>query len=1527
MARFTQDRMYEMLGEISKKQKPIYKTGGLKEADCPFGYSLVNGKCVPDPDCEDGQCRETDEIQAIYDKADSIPNRVVDFERGVVERTNRTGTDTQYSDARKIWREEGIKSFVEPSCMYIAGLGYRCAPETEDYFKKFNPVHFNSNIGFIHAVDRGDVPFKRTGKFSDRNFDALEKGNVQVGDIVNFKGADNSHAMTFIGYTGDGHPKYVDSNGSPADYGIHGAWPDLRPNDKGKGKDYAYVNRFDTERYVDDTYGKQVTELEKQARENPTFYKQGGLTQYPGGGGWPPLKRSSVYVNPLYMGNFVGGNNSFETLTGENSKYDVYNPYSASSFNAGIQIPLSKNRKIDSEKTKGWMMDAYVGMPYSQMIGEGAKFLPSAGVKFDFENSPQNDQTLGFRKFRPFVNVGAEYSPTDGFGVGVFGGGRTPFGKKIVPGYGAGHVDVYGGFQGGVNPGKNKSQLSPIIGGRIKGEYEPNRKSFLNKVLGDDVSIFGEAGATANFFKGKMTQRDRDDVAVIATGNDTDPGYGTAAMDIRSQPDTVGVGFDFYANVGLKKKLSDFKSTKKKSSDNRIQQKQEDEQRAFQENEIEKEEPVVEKLKKECPEGETRYCENCPCEPIEKHKHPRWLRDGGLIQYGPGGDTCPDDYIKDENGNCVWHDVAQENNALDKSAIHPIEYSRSQLTMGDPFYNTHGVVLNNEGKTNWENVDTDNTKYNLRNTDLRKFIQRDPNEGPGVESGYLHNNIWTSPTLGLEKDPTDPGYAPNQLRYERDSQHPNVYFIKNSIKDSKKAPSGSYTRGWRGFQNKNLNGSEYNKAQNEVGQNLLKQGYKGENMWGASDEDQLYQLYGTEGSTLKGATEITSETLKYLESIKDSEEGKRYLAKLAGISEDDPDYADMLMHYNTTPIDVYADSSRPKHEDLIRLKDDVEEQSNMLRNTEGPVAYQRGGQYAEGGEHKCPDGYTYNSETGYCEKAGDKCPPGYEKDPDTGRCRVMLKACSSSKSTDKKYKYTDCLPDRAIPKFDDLELELEKPGLEDYDFPKGEYYPDKKKYLDWQLKQRYDTQPLVKVREKNIIRKEDPLLRFVTGYDRAKKNSRLYKEHKEWGDRFKKELGKLDSNPEDIEFPSFRGIPVASWQDLKDRRQYKKDYKDYIKNELPSLIERNKEAKAAYEQELIERDLLRQEEEDIRNKAGADPNSIIKWKYGGILNRYAEGGEPCPDGYIKNQDGNCISQEEYNEQLAQQQVDEAKDFTSKYFESPMYNQMLQASAGDDYQRIKEGRDKNLKNIPDVNYQNKTLVKPWFANAKSAAIGYSNAANGQITLGQDGLTNKGVAVHEFSHSTETPFNFFDKIFSPQTKRLIPESDKELIEGMANKDFHKTPYFQENRNRIMNFGPEGFHEEKKAYDDFYKNYVGLPTETRARLMEIRKAASDAYQKDPNAMYDPFNQKVTPETYQKLLKYDYEPAKDDNRKWEKKFTTPLEELKSIYTDEEIMKLLNTVAKNESQNDDTSRTQSARFGGQSNFEKVTLLNKFFRQ
>lgn len=291
---------------------------------CPEGFGYINGQCVPIVnDCEDEQCRETDQIQEIYNNALDIPRRVVDYEFGIEDLTNQ-----KYAgNARLAWKSQGVKSFVEPSCMYVAGLGWRCAPATKEYMSHFDPVNFNSNIGFIHAVDRGDLPFTRVGKFSDKNFDDQSKGNMRIGDVVNFKGADNSHAETFVGYKEDGTPMYIDSNGNPSNYSTDSLWTPLRPNTTGKGRDYAYVNRFDTKRYVDDTHGEQIKELEKQARENPTYYEKGGLTKFFSGG---PGDKYYKYNNTQYkkdqQGNWYKWNGKNWNLSGSGTyAYDMDN--------------------------------------------------------------------------------------------------------------------------------------------------------------------------------------------------------------------------------------------------------------------------------------------------------------------------------------------------------------------------------------------------------------------------------------------------------------------------------------------------------------------------------------------------------------------------------------------------------------------------------------------------------------------------------------------------------------------------------------------------------------------------------------------------------------------------------------------------------------------------------------------------------------------------------------------------------------------------------------------------------------------------------------------------------------------------------------------------------------------------------------------------------------------------------------------------------------------------------------------------
>ena len=97
--------------------------------------------------------------------------------------------------------------------------------------------------------------------------------------------------------------------------------------------------------------------------------------------------------------------------------------------------------------------------------------------------------------------------------------------------------------------------------------------------------------------------------------------------------------------------------------------------------------------------------------------------------------------------------------------------------------------------------------------------------------------------------------------------------------------------------------------------------------------------------------------------------------------------------------------------------------------------------------------------------------------------------------------------------------------------------------------------------------------------------------------------------------------------------------------------------------------------------------------------------------------------------------------------------------------------------------------------------------------------------------------------------------------------------------------------------WKNYVSDPTEVRARLNDIR------YQSKLRNIYDPFTQKVTPEIYKKLLNTDFETDEEEG-------FDALKQLKDLYTDEQIMYMLNNISQKEnSQNKEFDFAQNEEF------------------
>jgi hypothetical protein len=387
----------------------------------------------------------------------------------------------------------------------------------------------------------------------------------------------------------------------------------------------------------------EAREYEQYIREgNPSIFpnrKYGGLTQYAPGGAsadppdWLTKKGANIYFNPTYMNNFTGGTNSYEkNMLG--SYRTGFSPV------IGIEGSLSKSRRADEEKGRGWLYNAYAGLNPNAM--KEGNYTPSAGLSFDFENSPQD------RVFRPFAQIGADYNPDTGLNAGATTGARFPFtpygNKRIKPGYAIGHLDIYGGIRGGY--GKMKADGAGPSGGlaygaRVHGKYMPERKSVLGKLMGKGAYFYGDAGIQFDPQKGQLSQKMKD--YTIPSG--AVDYYGNAATASGSDQDSgLKFGNTIYANVGVKKELDDIKF-KKDDRARKIQEIEDNEKRAFQENEIKQ---VIEKPKKECPEGEERHCADCPCEPIERVSHPRWLQEGGeyieteltpeeIEQYAKGG--------------------------------------------------------------------------------------------------------------------------------------------------------------------------------------------------------------------------------------------------------------------------------------------------------------------------------------------------------------------------------------------------------------------------------------------------------------------------------------------------------------------------------------------------------------------------------------------------------------------------------------------------------------------------------------------------------------------------------------------------------------------------------------------------------------------------------------------------------------------------------------------------------------------------
>ena len=223
---------------------------------------------------------------------------------------------------------------------------------------------------------------------------------------------------------------------------------------------------------------------------------------------------------------------------------------------------------------------------------------------------------------------------------------------------------------------------------------------------------------------------------------------------------------------------------------------------------------------------------------------------------------------------------------------------------------------------------------------------------------------------------------------------------------------------------------------------------------------------------------------------------------------------------------------------------------------------------------------------------------------------------------------------------------------------------------------------------------------------------------------------------------------------------------------------------------------------------------------------------PTPEEYANG--GPIIDPQDY----IKQQYNEGLDFHTKWLNSPMYKSMINASDPTNAKQITDQRKKRL-----------SAVRFSYSSKPSNQTGTAADADilGNIRVYPLGLKHN-VGTHEISHVTDK---------GPGLD-LIPAKDQISILEKAYDKVNLPKYNTNNKE--------------------YVDYINRPTETRARLNEIRQ---EAYK---NKLYDPFTQKVNPAIYNKLKNFKF----DNSKAW-----SPLEQLRYAYTDEQILQMLNSISK----------------------------------
>ena len=264
----------------------------------------------------------------------------------------------------------------------------------------------------------------------------------------------------------------------------------------------------------------------------------------------------------------------------------------------------------------------------------------------------------------------------------------------------------------------------------------------------------------------------------------------------------------------------------------------------------------------------------------------------------------------------------------------------------------------------------------------------------------------------------------------------------------------------------------------------------------------------------------------------------------------------------------------------------------------------------------------------------------------------------------------------------------------------------------------------------------------------------------------------------------------------------------------------------------------------------------------------------------------------------------------------LYKQLSNWGYGDN-PTITSMRKSNLKNTARINVpgmlDRQNLIGEAFSKdgRPTIAVDDNYIRESNITPELDNpLKISALDTHEYSHATDARIpnlntlgeyyhQNLENLLYGSNSILIPKEDKEMMGIFFRDNKNDAEDRQDRGEELSNFDKALLGRTPRQY------YLANDTESRARLNTLRKVAGE------NDIYDPFTERFTPEHYDRLVKMAEDrrkvtlprAAKEIDSSWSKVRRanqnidgnfSPLMDLQEIYTKDQIIKMMNSVAQN---------------------------------